>query len=147
MFRIGHLGDSNDLTLLGTLAGCEMGLKLAGVRLAGSGVQAAMEHFARHAAPAVPRLLDGSGSLDEGRSPKTFAATLCIPNAITHNSGNTTNEGQHGAKQTRPSDRYCRVGPVGVRHSAGRYVDAVSVSGRWCDLRSGRYRGRQRRHL
>ena len=48
MFRIGHLGDSNDLTLLGTLAGCEMGLKLAGVSLAGSGVQAAMEHFANH---------------------------------------------------------------------------------------------------
>jgi alanine-glyoxylate transaminase / serine-glyoxylate transaminase / serine-pyruvate transaminase len=50
MFRIGHLGDSNDLTLLGALAGCEMGLKLAGVRLAASGVQAAMEHFASHAA-------------------------------------------------------------------------------------------------
>ena len=49
MFRIGHLGDSNDLTLLGALAGCEMGLKLAGVRLAASGVQAAMEHFASHA--------------------------------------------------------------------------------------------------
>ncbi|WP_077033716.1 alanine--glyoxylate aminotransferase family protein [Pelomonas sp. KK5] len=46
MFRIGHLGDSNDLTLLGTVAGCEMGLKLAGVKLKGSGVQAAMEHFA-----------------------------------------------------------------------------------------------------
>jgi len=51
MFRIGHLGDSNDLTLLAALAGCEMGLKLAGVRLAASGVQAAMEHFASHAAP------------------------------------------------------------------------------------------------
>ena len=46
MFRIGHLGDSNDLTLLGALAGCEMGLRLAGVALAGSGVQAAMSHFA-----------------------------------------------------------------------------------------------------
>ena len=45
MFRIGHLGDSNDLTLLATLAGCEMGLKLAGVKLAGSGVQAAMDYF------------------------------------------------------------------------------------------------------
>ena len=45
MFRIGHLGDSNDLTLLATLAGCEMGLKLAGVPLAGSGVLAAMDHF------------------------------------------------------------------------------------------------------
>ena len=51
MFRIGHLGDSNDLTLLATVAGCEMGLKLAGIKLAGSGVQAAMEHFAAHAAP------------------------------------------------------------------------------------------------
>jgi len=48
MFRIGHLGDSNDLTLLATLAGCEMGLKLGGVALAGSGVQAAMEYFASH---------------------------------------------------------------------------------------------------
>ena len=46
MFRIGHLGDSNDLTLLATLAGVEMGLKLHGVALAGSGVQAAMDHFA-----------------------------------------------------------------------------------------------------
>ena len=45
MLRIGHLGDSNDLTLLATLAGCEMGLKLAGVALAGSGVLAAMDHF------------------------------------------------------------------------------------------------------
>jgi alanine-glyoxylate transaminase/serine-glyoxylate transaminase/serine-pyruvate transaminase len=50
MFRIGHLGDSNDLTLVATVAGCEMGLKLAGVKLAGSGVQAVMAHFAEHAA-------------------------------------------------------------------------------------------------
>ncbi|MCW5635313.1 MAG: aminotransferase class V-fold PLP-dependent enzyme [Rubrivivax sp.] len=46
MFRIGHLGDCNDLTLMAALAGVEMGLKLGGVPLAGSGVQAAMEHFA-----------------------------------------------------------------------------------------------------
>jgi len=52
MFRIGHLGDSNDLTLLATVAGVEMGLKLAGVKLAGSGVQAAMDHFASHLSPA-----------------------------------------------------------------------------------------------
>lgn len=45
MFRIGHLGDSNDLTLVATVAGCEMGLKLAGVELAASGVQAIMDHF------------------------------------------------------------------------------------------------------
>jgi alanine-glyoxylate transaminase/serine-glyoxylate transaminase/serine-pyruvate transaminase len=54
MFRIGHLGNSNDLTLLATLAGCEMGLNLAGVPLAGSGVLAAMEYFAAH--PAVAAL-------------------------------------------------------------------------------------------
>ncbi len=50
MFRIGHLGDCNDLTLMAALSGCEMGLKLAGVTLAGSGVQAAMDHFSSHAA-------------------------------------------------------------------------------------------------
>ena len=51
MFRIGHLGDCNDLTLLAALAGVEMGLGLAGVKLAGSGVQAAMAWFAAHPAP------------------------------------------------------------------------------------------------
>lgn len=49
MFRIGHLGDSNDLTLLATLAGVEMGLKLSGVKLAGSGVQAGMDYFSHGA--------------------------------------------------------------------------------------------------
>ena len=51
MFRIGHLGDSNDLTLLAALAGCEMGLRLSGVPLAGSGVQAAMDFFATQPQP------------------------------------------------------------------------------------------------
>ncbi|MEO7392421.1 MAG: aminotransferase class V-fold PLP-dependent enzyme [Ramlibacter sp.] len=51
MFRIGHLGDCNDLTLMAALAGCEMGLKLTGVKLAGSGVQAAMDYFSSHQAP------------------------------------------------------------------------------------------------
>ena len=55
MFRIGHLGDTNDLTLMGALAGCEMGLRLSGVQLAGSGVQAAMDWFAAHPAPAALR--------------------------------------------------------------------------------------------
>jgi alanine-glyoxylate transaminase / serine-glyoxylate transaminase / serine-pyruvate transaminase len=31
--------------LLATIAGCEMGMKLAGMKLAGSGVQAAMKVF------------------------------------------------------------------------------------------------------
>ncbi|WP_028225682.1 pyridoxal-phosphate-dependent aminotransferase family protein [Paraburkholderia ferrariae] len=42
MFRIGHLGDCNDLTLMATLAGCEMGLQLAGVPIAASGLPEAM---------------------------------------------------------------------------------------------------------
>ncbi len=48
MFRIGHLGDCNDLTLIATLGGCEAGMKLAGVPLAGSGVTAALDYFAQH---------------------------------------------------------------------------------------------------
>jgi alanine-glyoxylate transaminase/serine-glyoxylate transaminase/serine-pyruvate transaminase len=53
MFRMGHLGDSNDLTLVAMVAGVEMGMKLSGIKLAGSGVQAAMDHFANHAAAPV----------------------------------------------------------------------------------------------
>jgi alanine-glyoxylate transaminase/serine-glyoxylate transaminase/serine-pyruvate transaminase len=43
VFRIGHLGDFNDLTLMGTLAGVEMGLALAKVPHQSGGVAAAME--------------------------------------------------------------------------------------------------------
>ncbi|HWM43861.1 MAG TPA: aminotransferase class V-fold PLP-dependent enzyme [Burkholderiales bacterium] len=50
VFRIGHLGDFNDLTLMGTLAGVEMGLGLAGVPVKKEGVQAAMEYLASAAA-------------------------------------------------------------------------------------------------
>ena len=53
MFRIGHLGDCNDLTLMAALSGVEMGLKLPGVPLAGSGVLAAMEFFANAPQPAT----------------------------------------------------------------------------------------------
>lgn len=45
MFQIGHLGEANELTLMATLAGCEMGLQQAGVKLAGSGVAAAMQQL------------------------------------------------------------------------------------------------------
>jgi len=53
VFRIGHLGDFNDLTLMGTLAGVEMGLGLAGVPHRRGGVAAAMEVLAQ---PAAARL-------------------------------------------------------------------------------------------
>jgi alanine-glyoxylate transaminase/serine-glyoxylate transaminase/serine-pyruvate transaminase len=42
VFRIGHLGDFNDLMLAGTLAGIEMGLTQAGFTVAASGVAAAL---------------------------------------------------------------------------------------------------------
>ena len=45
VFRIGHLGDLNDLTLIGTLAGVEMGLAVAGVPVKKEGVRAAMEYL------------------------------------------------------------------------------------------------------
>lgn len=45
VFRIGHLGDFNDLTLMGTLAGVEMGLAIAGVPHKRGGVQAAMDYL------------------------------------------------------------------------------------------------------
>ena len=43
-FRIGHLGDTNDLTILGALASVEMTLALAGVPHRKGGVQAAMDY-------------------------------------------------------------------------------------------------------
>jgi alanine-glyoxylate transaminase / serine-glyoxylate transaminase / serine-pyruvate transaminase len=45
VFRIGHLGDLNDLSLAGTLCGVEMGLRLAGVPVKGSGVEAALAYL------------------------------------------------------------------------------------------------------
>jgi alanine-glyoxylate transaminase/serine-glyoxylate transaminase/serine-pyruvate transaminase len=53
MFRIGHLGDFNDLTLMGTLAGVEMGFELAGVPVKKEGVSRAMQYLSECArAPA-----------------------------------------------------------------------------------------------
>jgi alanine-glyoxylate transaminase/serine-glyoxylate transaminase/serine-pyruvate transaminase len=49
VFRIGHLGDFNDLMLMGTLAGVEMGLELAAVPVKKGGVLAAMEHLVAEA--------------------------------------------------------------------------------------------------
>jgi alanine-glyoxylate transaminase/serine-glyoxylate transaminase/serine-pyruvate transaminase len=55
LFRIGHLGDFNDLTLLATLAGVEMGLGLAGVPHRQGGVSAAMQYIATGASPGSER--------------------------------------------------------------------------------------------
>ena len=45
IFRIGHLGDFNDLMLAGTLCGVEMGLGLAGVPFSKGGVAAALDYL------------------------------------------------------------------------------------------------------
>jgi len=46
VFRIGHLGDLNDLTLLGAISGVEMGMKIAGIPHNAGGTQAAMDYLA-----------------------------------------------------------------------------------------------------
>jgi alanine-glyoxylate transaminase / serine-glyoxylate transaminase / serine-pyruvate transaminase len=51
VFRIGHLGDLNDVWLAGALAGVEMGLVGAGVPVRRGGVQAALDHLAQTARP------------------------------------------------------------------------------------------------
>ncbi len=46
VFRIGHLGDFNELMLAGTLSGVEMGLELANIPHQKRGVQAALDYLA-----------------------------------------------------------------------------------------------------
>jgi alanine-glyoxylate transaminase/serine-glyoxylate transaminase/serine-pyruvate transaminase len=58
VFRIGHLGDTNDLTILGALSGVEMSLELAGIPHEKGGVQAAMA-FLAETARKEPQLAPG----------------------------------------------------------------------------------------
>jgi len=56
LFRIGHMGDLNELMLLGAIAGAEMALRDVGIQVTpGSGVAAAAEHYRQTAAPLPPR--------------------------------------------------------------------------------------------
>ena len=54
-FRIGHLGDTNELTIMGALTGVEMGLGLAGVPHKKGGVDAAMAFLAETVKPAAAK--------------------------------------------------------------------------------------------
>lgn len=54
-FRIGHLGDTNELTIMGALTGVEMGLELAGVPHRKGGVAAAMDYLANSMKPAAAK--------------------------------------------------------------------------------------------
>jgi alanine-glyoxylate transaminase / serine-glyoxylate transaminase / serine-pyruvate transaminase len=47
VFRIGHLGHFNDLTLAGTLAGVQMGLVRSGVKVDPAGMQAALDRLSQ----------------------------------------------------------------------------------------------------
>ena len=56
LFRIGHLGDLNELMLLGAIAGVEMAMRDVGMKVtAGAGVAAAAEHYRGTAAPLPAR--------------------------------------------------------------------------------------------
>src|SRR5947199_3499148 len=62
VFRIGHLGECNELTLLGALTGVEMGLSLAGVPHRAGGVAAAttfLEERSHSNAPAQLKIISG----------------------------------------------------------------------------------------
>ncbi|HUA82542.1 MAG TPA: aminotransferase class V-fold PLP-dependent enzyme [Bryobacteraceae bacterium] len=56
VFRIGHLGDFNDLMLAGTLCGVEMGLAVAGVPHSKGGVAAALDYLTEAAQMAHPQV-------------------------------------------------------------------------------------------
>ena len=55
VFRIGHLGDTNELTILGALAGVEMGLQNIGLENAKGGVDAAMACFTKELTKATAK--------------------------------------------------------------------------------------------
>jgi len=56
LFRIGHLGDLNELMLLGAIAGAEMAMRDVGAKVTpGSGVAAAAEYWRGTAAPLARR--------------------------------------------------------------------------------------------
>jgi alanine-glyoxylate transaminase/serine-glyoxylate transaminase/serine-pyruvate transaminase len=66
VFRIGHLGDCNDLSLMAALTGVEMGLTLAGIPHKKGGVDAAMAYLVECAAE--PSTKAGLSSVPLGAS-------------------------------------------------------------------------------
>ncbi len=68
VFRIGHLGDFNDLTLAGTLAGVEMGLAIAGIPHKKGGVRAAMDYL--EVQPVVPSVVMTQQPGESGGGPR-----------------------------------------------------------------------------
>jgi alanine-glyoxylate transaminase / serine-glyoxylate transaminase / serine-pyruvate transaminase len=89
LFRIGHLGDLNELMLLGALAGAEMAMRDAGVKVAlGAGVAAAQEYY-RSTAPPLP-------AKDGAAPPETRAR----PGAAPASGGRSGGEDKPAARKT-----------------------------------------------
>jgi alanine-glyoxylate transaminase / serine-glyoxylate transaminase / serine-pyruvate transaminase len=86
LFRIGHLGDLNELMLLGALAGAEMAMRDTGIPVAlGTGVAAAQEYYRSTAAPLAtrggassPETRAGPSGRGPGREDKPAARTAAI---------------------------------------------------------------------
>jgi alanine-glyoxylate transaminase / serine-glyoxylate transaminase / serine-pyruvate transaminase len=80
LFRIGHLGDLNELMLLGALAGAEMSMRDVGIEIElGSGVRAAEEYWRSTAAPLAtrdlpPRAPDAQAPAPAGKKATAGAA-------------------------------------------------------------------------
>ena len=47
IFRIGHLGNFNELMLAGTLAGVEMGLKISKIPYKSGGIMSALNYLSK----------------------------------------------------------------------------------------------------
>jgi alanine-glyoxylate transaminase/serine-glyoxylate transaminase/serine-pyruvate transaminase len=60
VFRIGHLGDLNDLMLVGSLGGVEMALRVVGIPHRDGGVQVAMDVLSKAAVAAPQPALSGA---------------------------------------------------------------------------------------
>jgi alanine-glyoxylate transaminase / serine-glyoxylate transaminase / serine-pyruvate transaminase len=76
LFRIGHLGDLNELMSLGGIAGAEMAMRDVGIEVElGSGVGAAQEYWRSTAAPLAKRELPPRAPETQAQSPVTKKAT------------------------------------------------------------------------
>jgi alanine-glyoxylate transaminase / serine-glyoxylate transaminase / serine-pyruvate transaminase len=77
LFRIGHLGDLNELMLVGAIGGAEMAMRDVGIKVTpGSGVAAAQEYWRSTAAPLAKRELPPRAPETQPGSPTKEKATV-----------------------------------------------------------------------
>jgi alanine-glyoxylate transaminase/serine-glyoxylate transaminase/serine-pyruvate transaminase len=77
LFRIGHLGDLNELMLLGAIAGAEMAMRDVGIKVTpGSGVAAAQEYWRSTAAPLAKRELPPRAPEGQPAAPQSKKAPV-----------------------------------------------------------------------